>query len=45
MIVLRVGLFDLLAAALIAATVGIAGGLGPAWRAAHLRPVQALHKA
>jgi putative ABC transport system permease protein len=44
-IVLRVGTFDLIAAGLIAATVGIAGGLGPAWRAAHLTPMQALHKA
>lgn len=41
---LRVGPSDLLAALGFALAVGILGGLAPAWRAAHLRPVEALRK-
>jgi ABC-type antimicrobial peptide transport system permease subunit len=44
-VTLRVGAADLSAALAFAATIGLAGGLLPAWRAAALRPVDALRKA
>jgi len=42
---LNVSLSDLLGALLLALLIGICGGLGPAWRAARLRPIEALRKA
>jgi len=42
---LRLGLADLEGALGLALTIGICGGLGPAWRAARLRPMEALRKA
>ena len=44
-VTLRVSPSDLGAAFVFAATIGIVGGLLPAWRAARLRPVEALRKA
>ena len=44
-VTLRVSPRDLAAAFVFAATIGIVGGLLPAWRAARLRPVEALRKA
>jgi len=41
-VTLRVGGGDLLGSLLIAVLIGIGGGFGPAWRAAHLRPIEAL---
>jgi ABC-type lipoprotein release transport system permease subunit len=43
-ITLRVGAFDVAVASGLAAAIGLAGGLAPAWRASHLRPVEALRK-
>jgi ABC-type antimicrobial peptide transport system permease subunit len=43
-ITLRVGAFDVAVAAGLALLIGLAGGLAPAWRAARLRPVDALRK-
>ncbi len=43
-VTLRVSPGDLMAAFVFAATIGIVGGLLPAWRAARLRPVEALRK-
>ncbi len=36
---------DLLAALVLAVVIGIAGGFGPAWRAARMRPIEALRRA
>ncbi len=44
-ITLSVGPSDLVAAFILAILIGLAGGLGPAWRAARLRPIEALRKA
>jgi ABC-type antimicrobial peptide transport system permease subunit len=43
-ITLRVGAFDIAVAAGLALAIGLGGGLAPAWRAARLRPVDALRK-
>ena len=43
-VTLRVGAGDLLGSLLIAVLIGIGGGFGPAWRAAHLRPIEALRQ-
>ena len=42
---LGVGASDLAGALALAAAVGLGGGLGPAWRAARMRPIEALRKA
>jgi ABC-type antimicrobial peptide transport system permease subunit len=44
-ITLSVSSSDLVAALVLAVVIGLAGGLGPAWRAARLRPIEALRKA
>jgi ABC-type antimicrobial peptide transport system permease subunit len=43
-ITLRIGPFDVAVAAGLALAIGLGGGLAPAWRAAKLRPVEALRK-
>jgi len=44
-VTLRVSAGDLIGAALLAALIGIFGGLAPALRAARMRPIEALRKA
>ena len=44
-ITLTVSPWDLAAALVLALVIGTAGGFGPAWRAARLRPIEALRKA
>jgi ABC-type antimicrobial peptide transport system permease subunit len=44
-VTLRLAPNDFVGAAVLAVLIGLVGGLGPAWRAAHLRPIEALHKA
>jgi putative ABC transport system permease protein len=44
-ITLRVSASDLIGALILAFAIGIFSGLGPAWRAARMRPIEALRKA
>ena len=44
-ITLRVNAADLSVALFLALLIGVFGGFGPAWRAARMRPIEALHKA
>jgi len=44
-ITLRVGASDLVGALILSLVIGFFGGFGPAWRAASLRPIDALRKA
>jgi putative ABC transport system permease protein len=44
-VTLRVASSDLIGAAVLSLVIGLCGGLGPAWRAARMRPIEALRKA
>ena len=41
---LRIGASDLLLSGTLAVVIGFCGGLGPAWRAGNLRPIEALRR-
>jgi cell division protein FtsX len=43
-ITLRVGGFDVAASLILALVIGVASGVGPAWRAARMRPIEALRR-
>jgi putative ABC transport system permease protein len=43
-ITLRVGRFDVTASFVLALVIGVASGIGPAWRAARMRPIEALRR-
>ncbi len=43
-ITLRVGRFDVAASLILALVIGVASGVGPAWRAARMRPIEALRR-
>jgi len=43
-ITLRVGRFDVIASLILALVIGVASGIGPAWRAARMRPIEALRR-
>lgn len=43
-ITLRIGVSDLLGALLLTGVIGLGAGFGPAWRAARLRPIEALRR-
>lgn len=44
-VTLRISGQDLMSALVLAVLIGVVGGFGPAWRAARMRPIDALHKA
>jgi putative ABC transport system permease protein len=44
-VTLRVGTTELVSALVLSVVIGVCGGLGPAWRAARMRPIEALRKA
>ncbi len=44
-VTLRVGPRDLISSFILSIAIGLVAGLGPAWRAARMRPVEALRKA
>ncbi|HYD48743.1 MAG TPA: FtsX-like permease family protein, partial [Terriglobales bacterium] len=43
-VTLRVSMTDLLGALALTSVIGMGAGFGPAWRAAQLRPIEALRK-
>jgi putative ABC transport system permease protein len=43
-ITLRVGRFDVAASLILALVIGVASGVGPAWRATRMRPIEALRR-